>query len=102
MIPLIEDNRAALEELCRRYGVKRLEVFGSAAGGEFDPERSDVDFLVEFEPVEAGRPADQYFGFLQELETLLGRGVDLLVLEAIRNPYFLRNIADQRELLYAA
>jgi predicted nucleotidyltransferase len=102
MIALLEHNRTAMEDLCRRYGVTRLEVFGSAATGEaFDPD-SDVDFLVEFSPPGPGRHADQYFGFLGELEVLLGRHVDLVVTAAIRNPYFLRNIDLQRELLYAA
>ena len=102
MIALLERNRAALEELCRRYGVRRLEVFGSAAtGAQFDAD-SDVDLLVEFAPPGPGRHAAQYFGFLRELESLLGRNVDLLVLQAIRNPYLLRNIDPQRELLYAA
>ena len=49
MIPLIEKKRLAVEELCRKYRVTRLEVFGSAVGESFDPERSDIDFLVEFQ-----------------------------------------------------
>ena len=102
MIALLEDNREALEELCRRYRVQRLEVFGSAATGQQFAAHSDVDLLVEFAPAEPGRHADQYFGFLRELQALLGRNIDLLVLAAIRNPYFLRNIDPQRELLYAA
>ena len=50
MLPLIHARREEVAELCRRFHVRRLEVFGSAARGDFDPERSDVDFLVEFDP----------------------------------------------------
>ena len=49
MIALIEQKRESLVDLCRRYRVSRLEVFGSAVTGKFDPERSDLDVLVEFE-----------------------------------------------------
>jgi hypothetical protein len=49
MIPLIEKKRFAAEELCRKYRVIRLEVFGSAVGDSFDPDKSDLDFLVEFQ-----------------------------------------------------
>ncbi len=50
MHAVISDNKDKLAELCRRYGVARLEVFGSAGRGtDFDPDSSDVDFLVEFD-----------------------------------------------------
>ena len=61
MIRMIQDNRAAIEALCRRFNVARLEVFGSAANDEFDVARSDVDFLVEFKPLEPAPLADAYF-----------------------------------------
>jgi hypothetical protein len=102
MISLIEDNRQALEDLCRQQHVARLEVFGSAASGPFDHATSDVDFLVEFEPLDPGSLADAYFGLLAELERLLGRRVDLVTPNAIRNPYFLRAVNETRQLLYAA
>ena len=99
----IADRREALAELCRRFGVARLEVFGSAArGDDFDPARSDADFLVTF-----GRRDDtgwmgQYFDFSAALEALLGRKVDLVEPQAIRNPYLLAGINRARELVYAA
>jgi uncharacterized protein len=64
-------------EVCRRYPVQRLAVFGSALRDDFDPERSDVDFLVEFGPTSPEQHADAYFGLLAELEALFGRHVDL-------------------------
>lgn len=51
MIAEIEQHRAELEALCRRFGVRRLDLFGSAASGELPAEDSDIDFLVEFEPL---------------------------------------------------
>ncbi len=72
------------------------------AQGNFDNTFSDIDFLVEFEPLEHGRYADHYFGLLEDLETLLERKVDLVTIRAVKNPYFLESIGRSRELLYAA
>ena len=103
MIPLIEDNRAAIVELCRRFNVARLEVFGSAADGEFDPARSDVDFLIEFAAGQDLSPwLTHYFDFRRELEGLLGRSVDLVMPKAMKNPYFIREVNRTRRVLYAA
>jgi predicted nucleotidyltransferase len=84
MNSLIYQHRAALEGLCRRYGVQRLEVFGSAAvGGELS-EGSDLDFLVEFASPPPGGYADASFGLLESLEALSGKPVALVVASAIR------------------
>lgn len=102
MIQFIENNLPAIESLCRRFFVTRLEVFGSATGGGFDPQHSDVDLLVEFKPLEPGALADAYFGLLGELERLLKRKIDLVTPRAIKNPYFLRAVNRSRRTLYAA
>jgi predicted nucleotidyltransferase len=102
MIPLIDERREEIERLCVRYGVRRLELFGSAAGGSFDPDRSDLDFLVEFQDLPLDRYADSYFGLLFALEDLFGRHVDLVMTSAIRNPYFLAEIEASRTVLYEA
>lgn len=102
MQPLIADRRAEVAALCRRFHVRRLELFGSAAMGGFDPERSDLDFLVEFEAEAPVRALDAFFGFKEELEALLGRPVDLVMLGAVRNPYLRASIEASRELVYAA
>jgi len=96
----IEPHRAELEALCRRFGVRRLELFGSAVSGGFDA-RSDLDFLVEFDSPEAPGYADRFFGLLESLEALFGRPVDLVVDSAIRNPYFREAVERAKELLYA-
>jgi predicted nucleotidyltransferase len=82
--------------------VRRLEVFGSAATGRFNPESSDLDFLVELEPGSHGELADRYLGLLTDLERLFGRPIDLLMPAAVNNPYFLKQIESSRTLLYAA
>lgn len=101
MLPLIDAKRAEIAELCRRYHVRRLEVFGSAAQGEFDPQRSDVDFLVEFDSDHRADAFNDYFGLKEELELLLGLSADLVVEKAIRNPYFRASVERTREPLYA-
>jgi predicted nucleotidyltransferase len=102
MEAMIEAKRGAIADLCRRYRVRKLELFGSASRGLFDPQTSDLDFLVEFDAVPPGEHAHCYFGLLFALTDLFGRDVDLVELGAIRNPYFLRAIATDRVVLYAA
>jgi uncharacterized protein len=102
MIPAVESKLADLTELCRQYRVRRLELFGSAASSRFNPATSDLDFLVEFERSSPSESARFYFGFLFALQTLFGRDVDLVESAAIQNPYFLKSIAKERVLLYAA
>jgi uncharacterized protein len=102
MIELIEQHRTELENLCRRYGVKTLEAFGSAADGSFDPQRSDLDFLVQFRPCEPRLHYDRYFGLLEAFQVLFARPIDLVEADAMRNPYFIRGVQRSRRLLYAA
>ncbi len=103
MIDLIERQRPQIEILCRRFQVKRLEVFGSAAeAGRFDPARSDMDFLVEFMPEAETRVAELYLDLIAALHDLLQRDVDVVMARAIRNPYFRQVVDRSRRTLYAA
>jgi len=102
MISLVEEKRAELGRLCAQYHVRRLELFGSAADERFDPERSDLDFLVEFEDLAWNEYAQHYFGLADALADLFARPVDLVMLAAVDNPYFLEEIESSRRLLYAA
>jgi len=88
--------------LCRRFGVKRLDLFGSAASGGFDPSRSDFDFLVDLGEQASAAYVDAYFGLQESLEGLLGRPVDLVTDRSLTNPYLRRNILQTRQPVYAA
>lgn len=102
MVSAIEEKRSALEEICRRFHVARLEIFGSASTGEFNPGSSDLDFLVEFERNSEINLSDQYFGLWESLEGLFGCKVDLLTARSIRNPYFIKAVNQTRKVVYAA
>ena len=90
----------AVSELCRRFHVRRLDIFGSAAEGRFDPDRSDLDFLVSFEEPVTYDYADAYFGLLESLGALFGRKIDLITERSIENPYLRSEILAHRQLLY--
>jgi hypothetical protein len=101
MASILEPHLADVADLCRRHGVRRLELFGSATTDAFDPQRSDLDFLVEFD----ANPADlfkRYFGLKESLEALYGRDVDLVMIGALHNPYFIESVNKTRQLVYAA
>ncbi|AVO49818.1 hypothetical protein C6568_11575 [Melaminivora suipulveris] len=100
MLAKLQGLQPELAALCRRYRVLRLDVFGSAATGR-SREDSDIDLLVEFEPMSEGY-ADAYFGLLDALQALLRKPVDLVVAGAIRNPYFRQSVEASRRPLYAA
>lgn len=103
MHPSIERHREAIVALCREYGVTRLELFGSAATDAFDPDRSDVDFIVHYpEDYEFG----PWLGRFQDLERALSdeldRDVDLVMTSALRNRWFNREAAKTRTVIYDA
>ena len=102
MTAAVADHLPEIIALCRRHHVRRLALFGSATDERFDPERSDLDFLVEFEPLTPTDHADGYFGLLHGLEDLLGRPIDLLERAPIRNPFLLATIGESEVVLYEA
>jgi hypothetical protein len=103
MITLIKNHQKELENLCRRYNVQHLEIFGSAASGEgFDNKTSDIDFLVEFLPMEPREHARAYFGLLEALQDMFARPIDLVEIRAINNPYLIESINESRSQIYAA
>jgi uncharacterized protein len=103
MIAEIVSHRQELEDLCRRFHVRRLDLFGSAAGDDFDSARSDLDFLVEFDRGAPGALSfDTFFGLKESLEALFGRRVDLVEQGAIRNPYFKESVERSREPVFEA
>lgn len=102
VINLIEQNRDRLGELCGRYGVRRLDIFGSALRPDFDANRSDLDFVVEFNNLTVKDGADRFLGLMVDLEDLFSRKIDLVSYSAIRNPYFKQVVDNTRVTLYAA
>ena len=102
MSSLLERNLEEITRLCSIYGVRRLAVFGSILREDFDPQRSDADFLVVFEPVSVAIRMKNYLGLRDALTSLLSRPVDLIENGAIRNPYILKSVAEQEQVLYAA
>jgi predicted nucleotidyltransferase len=97
---IIDSKRNALIELCRRFAVNRLEVFGSVARGDFEPSKSDIDFLVEFEPSAPEQHAARYFGLLAALQDLFSCDIDLVEIKAVKNPYFRKGIESSRMRVY--
>ena len=95
----IENYKNILSELCRQRNVKMLYVFGSALTDRFNAD-SDVDFIVSFNKMPVEDYADNYFDLKFALQDTLQRPVDLLEEQAIKNPYFLKNIVKNRELIY--
>lgn len=95
-------GNAQVERLCRGLGVRRLDLFGSAATGHFDPPRSDLDFLVEFDALEPSRYAENYFSLREGLVALFGRDVDLGTEASLANPFFRRRVLAERRTLFRA
>jgi hypothetical protein len=97
----IAEKRDEVGAICRRLNVRRLEVFGSAArGDDFELAKSDVDFLVEFDPNPDLGLFDTYFALRHALSNLLGREVDLVSARAVQNPYIRGSIEQNRELVH--
>ncbi len=102
MVDLLTTHADQLKRLCDRFGVSRLDVFGSATSTAFDAQRSDIDLIVAFRSTDPVTVKRAYFGLLEELERLLGRPVDLLTDRSIQNPLFLQEANASRRNLYAA
>lgn len=99
MIALVADHKEEIAALCKKHGIVRLEIFGSAATGKFDPETSDLDFIADLGAYDQG-VTKRFINFANDLEQLFGRSVDLLTVQPIKNPYLKRSIDRSRELVY--
>jgi len=101
MIELVTKKREAVAEHCRRLNVRRLDVFGSAANGTFDLEKSDIDFLVEFADHNTPGISWRYLDLADSLEAIFNRKVDLVVARRFEKPYFRASVETEKELVYA-
>lgn len=102
MHPSVEAALPQIRDLCRRLGVARLDLFGSASGTVWESQPNDVDVLVEFGPLPPGERFDAYFTLKEGLERILSTSVDVIVVSAVENPYLLARVLAERESLYAA
>ncbi len=102
IIPLVARRKRQIRNLCQRHHVKRLDVFGSAVNGDFRPDESDIDFLVEFDDSPEGQRFETRFQLTEELEALFGRSVDLVEDSAIQNPYFRDEVDQTVETIFEA
>ncbi|MHC4441265.1 MAG: nucleotidyltransferase family protein [Planctomycetota bacterium] len=102
MTRIIEQHKDTLIELCRKYHVATIDVFGSAATDDFDEETSDIDLLVEFDNTVKRNRFDNFFAFLDELQRLFKRPVDLVEPGGLKNPYFISSVNETRRRIYAA
>ena len=96
---LLENNISQIVALCRKHKVSKLFAFGSILTNRFSDE-SDVDFWVSFNKSEVTDYFDNYFDFKYSLEDLLGRTVDLLEEQTVKNPYLKRNVDATKALIY--
>ena len=101
MIEAIDQQRNAVAALCQSTGALRLAAFGSAVREDFDPEHSDLDFLVASDDLPLARYADAYFALKAGLETLFGCPVDLITDSSLANPYFRAQVTAEARTLYA-
>ena len=97
----IDQHLPEIQRLCRDHHVKTLHAFGSVLRSDFNPE-SDVDLLVVFDRFNGHSAFVQYFEFKEELESMLGRNVDLISYESIQNPFFKLEIEATKQAVYAA
>ncbi len=100
MIGEVEQQISAVSALCRKYRVRKLRLFGSAATGTFVPATSDLDFVAEFSGTHNLDYPDRYLDFAEALERLFHRPVDLLTERAIRNPYFRTEVERTAQVIY--
>lgn len=95
----IEEHISDINKLCLAYKVKQLYAFGSVLTDTFD-DNSDIDLIVDFEPIDIAQYADNYYDFKFSLENVFQKPVDLLEEKAIKNPYFRQVVNKQRQLIY--
>lgn len=101
-LALAQPQLDAIADACRQHQVLRMHLFGSALRDDIDPTHSDLDLLVEFQPIEPGALVRAYFGLEQQLASITGKTVDLVMADAVRNPYVRRTIDVSKQLIYEA
>ena len=101
-VSLAQPQLDAIAAACKRHHVARMHAFGSVLGADYQPGESDIDLLVEFQPLDASSLYRAYFALLNELRQSLASRVDLVMADAVRNPYIQRSIDASKREIYAA
>ena len=96
---LLTDNIDKIKALCKAYNVRNLFAFGSVCTDQFS-DKSDIDLLVTFNPMDFGDYADTYFELADKFEKLFHRPVDLVTDKSLKNPYFIHSVNQTKTLLY--
>lgn len=96
---VIEEHIDTIKQLCLKFRVKQLDAFGSALTDTFN-EESDIDLIVDFEPIDLPHYVDNYYDLKFSLEDAFQKPVDLLEEQAIKNPHFRQTVNKQRQLIY--
>ena len=99
---LAQPQLAAIADACRQHQVLRMHLFGSALRDDFDPDRSDIDLLVEFQPIDPGALVGAYFALERQLSGITGQPIDLVMADAVRNSYVRVDIEASKQLIYEA
>ena len=102
MVDVLGNQRAAIAQACARFGVARLDIFGSALRDDYRPGESDLDLLVDFSSMNPRDLVDAYFGLLDELRAVLAVEVDLVMVGAVKNRFIAADIERTKQMLYAA
>jgi len=101
MLTEIEERKNEIQALCRRFGVRRLDLFGSAASADAGVQAHDLDFLVDLGDLTPKEYAENYFALREALERLFSRPVDLVTTSSLRNPFFKQRVEQTKSMLYA-
>ncbi len=97
--PFVTEKMQRLNELCIKYNISTLYLFGSATSNRFT-KNSDLDFLVTFGDIPLIDYADYFFDFMHDLESLYNRRIDLLTEKSLTNPYLIDSINKNKQLIY--
>ncbi len=104
MNSIVKDKLPQIVELCKKYRVVRMYLFGSAARDtDFDPKTSDIDLLYTFSPeLTIDEYGDNFFELMWALDELFGRQVDMTAEKSLSNPYLIESINRDKQLIYGA
>lgn len=96
---ILDNHKKDIKRLCEDHSVRNLYAFGSVLTSEFN-DSSDIDLIVDFDPIELLQYADNYYDLKFSLQSILRRSIDLLEEKAIKNPYFKEAVNQKRQLIY--